>query len=437
MYDRQRLYGNSIFPQRDRIHAYDYSENVCQAMQMNFNVEYKLEAKIISLFTFEEFCEKEFCPFHLSFHAYTHLGSEKDDSQTREFFRLTSSFLGCPAIPLRRYLESFSRYPGYSIYICTKMAQNLEHIKLIQPKRCDISSGEIAKIDKPDLSLQKIDHLNLEDLEKPNGLGFLMTIRSGEQLYQLNYLLNQIPISTMPIKLSQQNTQRYHFECKDFLPIVSTTDSQTFNKLNQKNLRFLGAIYSPHDNCIFIPLDVIYRKLLEQRPDLNEVIVLQSNLKLSFDQEIDPNDQLNPLIEQFCGKDVLTTNIFTDLFQIDKEKFILFPDKWTLPVTTLTQSKWETYFRERNKSQSSEMHPDQDQLDDFVDRTICIEFKGDKMPKINFSIDIIVPSARLLEVLANISGKMTFFEQGPYKKITLYTETNGRKVEYKTIYYKK
>ena len=431
MYDRQRLYDNSIFPQRNRIHGYDYSENVFQAMQMNFNAEYKLEAKMISLFTFEEFCEKEFCPFHLSFHAYMHLGPEKDDSLTREFFRLTNSFLGCPAIPLRRYLESFSKYPGYSIYICTKMAQNLKHIKPIQPKGCDISTGDISKIIKPDLSLQKIDQLNLEDLEKP------MTIRSGEQLYQLNYLLNQIPISTMPIKMSQQTTQRYHFECKDFLPIVSTTDSQTFNKLNQKNLRFLGAIYSPHQQCVFIPLDVIYRKLLEQRPDLNEVIVLQSNLKLSFDQEIDPNDQLNPLIEQFCGKDVLTTNIFTDLFQIDKEKFILFPDKWTLPVTTLTQSKWETYFRERNKSQSSEMHPDQDQLDDFVDRTICIEFKGDKMPKINFSIDIIVPSARLLEVLANISGKMTFFEQGPYKKITLYTETNGRKVEYKTIYYKK
>jgi hypothetical protein len=406
---------------------------------------------------------REFPPYHLAAYGYTR-------AQKPGLLRLFGKF------DLYTHLiGSIDRY--YDESNSKSKTKTTEDIKTIEQRSRQQSEHKITRLFKNSLNLinpdngvinnfvsgestkkfnqsrktfnqsRKTFNLSWEDLEYPEGLGFISTIRSAEQLNMLNQLLNQLPFGK-----TLRGTEKKKFSFKGKIPFISVQDHQAHIKLARRAKRWQGGFYDPAKRTLTVSMEVIYFALMKEYPELKDRIGIQSNFEINSSFDCLPMEDYSQYIlqtfYQFTDK---TTDILSPLIEFNPTGLSLLPKMWTFPVATSLQHDWKKYFDHQivienaSKSEEKDNHPlDSEVIEEYADRYICLSLKDDTSLDVNqisthFQVDLtmIFPSPRLLEALYDLGQKIEVERQHGIIRLNLMQVGEcGKREIFKSLFYK-
>ena len=294
---------------------------------------------------------------------------------------------------------------------------------------------------------RKTFNLSWEDLEYPEGLGFISTIRSAEQLNMLNQLLNSIPFGK-----TSRGTEKKKFSVKGKIPFISVKDHQAHIKLARCAKRWQGGFYDPAKRTLTVSMEVIYFALMKEYPESKDRIGIQSNFEVNSSFDCLPmGDYSQYILQTFYQFTDKTTDILSPLIEFNPTGLSLLPKMWTFPVATSLQHDWKKYFDHQivienaSKSEEKDNHPlDSEVIEEYADRYICLSLKDDTSLDVNqisthFQVDLtmIFPSPRLLEALYDLGQKIEVERQHGIIRLNLMQVGEcGKREIFKSLFYK-
>lgn len=395
---------------------------------------------------------REFPPYHLAAYGYTRA---QKAGLLRLFgeFDLYTHLIGSID---RYYDESKTKTTDDIKTIEQRSRQQSEHkttrlfknsLNLINPDNGVINNFVSGESIKKFNQSRKTFNLTWEDLEHPEGLGFISTIRSAEQLNILNQLLNQLPFEKTP-----RGTEKKKFSLKGKIPFISVKDHRIHIQLARRAKRWQGGFYDPTKRTLTVSMEVIYFALIKEYPELKDQIGIQSNFEINSSFNCLPmGDYSQYMLQTFYQFTDKTTDILSPLIEFNPTGLSLLSKMWTFPVATSLQHDWKKYFDNQiaienaSKPEGKDNHPlDSEVIEEYADRYICLSLKDDNSLDVdqisaNFQVDLtmIFPSPRLLEALYDLGQKIEVERQHGIVQLNLMQIGEyGKREIFKSLFYK-
>lgn len=398
-------------------------------------------------FTYQDYL-REFPPYHLAAYGYTRV-QKGGVLRLLGRFDLYTHLIGS----INPYYQESGLADSEKSGVLDKLKTS-ETLKEVEQKdKCRKSHGifkNLLNLIDPDTgSINNfakkafVSDISWEDLEYPEGLGFISTIRSAEQLKTLTQLLNQMPFGKTP-----RGTEKKKFSLKGKIPFVSVKDHLIHIQLARRSKRWQGGFYDPTKRTLTISMEVIYFALIKEYPELKDRIGIQSNFHLDTSFDCLPLEQETHFIlqtlYQFNDK---TTNILSPLIEFGQTGLCLFPNMWTFPVSTSLKQNWEVYFNSQltEEEKMKGKNPLKSKvIEEYADRYICLFLKDDNSLEVdqisaNFQVDLtmIFPSPRLLEALYDLGQKIEVERQHGIVQLNLMQIGEyGKREIFKSLFYK-